>query len=329
MSNPSDTSAEGQNIVCVILTEAGAAVGLGHLTRCVALYDAFEACGVSCELVVAGEAPEHVVESRGVLLDDWRSSEAAALITKDADIAVIDSYHADLSTYRTVSETVAVPVYLDDTARIHYPRGFTVNGNPAAEKLSFARQSDSCYLLGSRYQLLRPEFAGLDQRAIREEVARVMIVSGGSDAAGMLSAVGAAVAAASPNIVLDVVDSPRTAAEMREAMLSADIAVTAAGQTLYELAATGTPAIAICVADNQVAQAKAFEEAGAITLAGTWGESDFLGRVQSSLRTLSPAAPRRAMSAAARNLVDGLGASRVASVCVDAALRSRQTSGRT
>ncbi len=38
---------------------------------------------------------------------------------------------------------------------------------------------------------------------------------------------------------------------MRDVMLSSDVAISAGGQTLYELARTGTPTVAVSVADNQ------------------------------------------------------------------------------
>ena len=39
--------------------------------------------------------------------------------------------------------------------------------------------------------------------------------------------------------------------DMRAIMATADLAVTAGGQTTYELAASGVPAVALCIAENQ------------------------------------------------------------------------------
>ena len=323
MTGASGAPAGRLNLNCAILTEAGATVGLGHLVRCVALYDAFDSLGATCQLVVAGDAPEHVVRTRSVHLRDWRSPEIAGDLAKRSGIAVIDSYTAGLATYETVAESAAIPVFVDDTARLRYPSGFVVNGNPEASALGFAERPGIQYLLGSRYQLLRREFGGLESRVIREHMERLLVVSGGSDTAGVLEEVIAALKRARPDLTLDIVDEPRTAEEMRGAMLAADAAVTAAGQTLYELAATGTPAVAICVAHNQVAQAKAFEHAGAIKFAGVWGEEDLLACVSESISALSDATVRRVMSESAQALVDGRGADRVAKAVVLAALEPR------
>jgi len=311
----------------VILTEAGPDVGLGHIGRCVALVDALETQGCSCRLVVAGEAPEYVVGSRETRVVDWYSAPSALKCVEAADIAVIDSYKAAAELYAVIAEAVQVVVCLDDTARLGYPRGIVVNGNPEAAKLGFLSRPDLEQLLGVEYQLLRSEFAGASPRSVRAVVERVLIVAGGGQAAAVRQALVAGVSTTFPHAVQDTVDSPRTALQMRDAMLEADLAVSAAGQTLYELAATGTPTVAVCVADNQVAQARAFEGAGALRLAGIWGETQTQERLLEHLSGLSSLDARVAVSTAARSLVDGLGASRVARVCVDSLERIRTGAG--
>jgi len=301
----------------VILTEAGPDVGLGHIGRCVALVDALEKQGCSCTLVIAGEAPGYVVGPRETHVRDWYSAQSAVKCVEAADIAVIDSYKATAGLYATVADAVPVLVCLDDTARLSYPRGIVVNGNPEAAKLGLVSRPDLKQLLGVEYQLLRSEFAGARPRSARAVVERILIVAGGGHAEAVREAMVAGASATFPYAVQDTVDSPRTAAEMRDAMLEADLAVSAAGQTLYELAATGTPTVAVCVADNQVAQARAFEGAGALRLAGIWGETQTQERLLDRLSGMASLDVRAAVSTAAHSLVDGLGATRVARVCVD------------
>ncbi|MDO8881040.1 MAG: bifunctional UDP-2,4-diacetamido-2,4,6-trideoxy-beta-L-altropyranose hydrolase/GNAT family N-acetyltransferase [Coriobacteriia bacterium] len=295
-----------------ILTEAGLEIGLGHLARCVALYDALEALGCACAIVVAGDAPAHIVGARRVRVADWRSPATAAEALAGADIAVVDSYLASGEVYAVVAEVVASAAYIDDTARLAYPRGFVVNGNPDAATLPWRAESAATRLLGVKYQLLRAEFAHSPERQVRERVQRVLVVSGGTDAADSLQALAAAARAAMRDAEIDVVDAPRPAAAMRDAMLAADVAVSAAGQTLYELAAVGTPTVAVTVAENQRAQAFALHRAGAVMLAGEWGETGTLEAIVRSLVRLEDPEMRAVYSAAARALVDGRGAERVA-----------------
>lgn len=307
----------------IFLTEAGATSGFGHLTRCVALYDALASLRCKCGLVVSGEAPCSVVGTRTRRFQDWRNPEAAQACVSGFDIVVVDSYVADIAVYRAIAEAVPVAVYFDDTARLRYPRGFVVNGNPDAPRLAFRTSQDAALLLGVQYQPVRAEFISALQRTARPRVERVLVVSGGSDVGGTRDLLSTAAKDSYPGAHVDVVESPRTAVEMADAMLRADVALSAAGQTLYELAATGTPTIAVCVAENQVAQALALHRVGAIRLSGQWGKPVVLSTLVAQLGSLELRDARAEMSASARALVDGQGASRVARSCVASALVAR------
>ncbi|MDA3936756.1 MAG: glycosyltransferase [Actinomycetota bacterium] len=309
------------------MTEAGPAVGLGHLARCVALYDAFCSIGFSCNLVVAGDAPSHITESRKVNLLDWHSSTVATGIVEGAGIVVIDSYLANQSVYRAVAERSRVAVYLDDTARLPYPSGFVVNGNPAASEIGIELGLGTTALLGPQYQILREQFSAGEPHPICPVIERILVVSGGADVKGALRAMAETAYTSLPTAELDLVDEPRTAQEMRDAMLAADIAVTAAGQTIYELAALGVPAVAVCVADNQVAQAQAFERAGALRIAGAWGRSNPMEHIPELLMDLAAPDIRACMSVAGQRLVDGRGAFRVAQMCSRAYRKTASRAG--
>lgn len=56
--------------------------------------------------------------------------------------------------------------------------------------------------------------------------------------------------------------------DMAALMSVCDLAISAAGTTLYELCALGVPTVSFTMADNQLVAAKAFDEAGAIPCAG-------------------------------------------------------------
>lgn len=301
-----------------LFTEAGHTVGLGHLTRCGALYDALEMLGCTCELVVTGAAAPHVVDGRRVRIEDWRSPSGFEHLAAGADIAVIDSYRADLRLYEQAAATIPVCVYLDDTARLAYPAGFVVNGNPGAASLAWPVAMQARPLLGVAYQLLRSEFAGSRAHKTRPVIGRILVLSGGTDAVGVLTDLEALAIRCFPDAEIDVVSGPRSAEEMRDSMLGADVALTAAGQTLYELAAAGTPAVVVTVADNQEAQALALADAGAIALAGPWSEARSMLEMERLLEELQTCDIRDEMSATARRLIDGHGPRRVARTVLDA-----------
>lgn len=109
---------------------------------------------------------------------------------------------------------------------------------------------------------------------------------------------------------------------MARLMASCDLAISAAGTTLYELCALAIPSACFILADNQKASAQAFAEAGAIPLLGDvrtesekvmqsaaeWTASMLNGFCREQF--LSPS--MKQASASMRQLVDGKGSDRIA-----------------
>jgi UDP-2,4-diacetamido-2,4,6-trideoxy-beta-L-altropyranose hydrolase len=98
-------------------------------------------------------------------------------------------------------------------------------------------------------------------------------------------------------------------------MAEADMAVSAGGQTLYELAATGLPTVAISLASNQEGNLSALALVPTLLRAPVPGmaASDEWLAVTHAVRALATDHQlRHQMSEAGRRLVDGRGADRVA-----------------
>jgi spore coat polysaccharide biosynthesis predicted glycosyltransferase SpsG/L-amino acid N-acyltransferase YncA len=306
----------------VLLTEDSHEIGSGHLSRCVALADALRHLGATCTLVVRGDAPSHLTAGHTCAVADWLQLPILDEQVSGADIVVVDSYVAPLEIYEHLAATVPVGVWFDDNARVVYPLGIVVNGSPAASSPSYAGGKKEL-LLGPTYQVLREPFWHVPARSTEPSIGRVLVVFGGSGARGLVRELTAVLAETLPEAFIDVVDAPRSALEMRDSMLAADIAISAAGQTLYELAATATPTIAVCVADNQVAQARALAAAGVIEFAGLRADSGIAQSVTMSVERVAAASVRERMSHAALSLIDGRGALRVARRAIARVLVSR------
>ncbi|HXJ81457.1 MAG TPA: hypothetical protein VMS64_22600 [Candidatus Methylomirabilis sp.] len=321
------------------ITEGGPIVGLGHLSRCAALCRAAAAGGTRVSVLVPEPSPARPL-LRGidvaVLRSAWQTdrAEARALLARVApDVIVVDSYSASpdfLASLRGIAPVAAV----DDMADRLLPVDVIVNGGAGAETLPYDRRPDTTYLLGPRYALLDPVYAATPSRAVAKRTRRVLVcVGGGQQVDTALTALGA-VDRALDGCVVDVVagasgtmtwELDGAAREMRnlvvihrdrfglrDLMLRADLAVSGAGVTLLELAATATPMVAIALADNQRPNFEALTKAGVALGAGAAGDPDLGLAIEASVRRLAgDAASREEMGARGRALVDGQGASRV------------------
>ncbi len=332
-----------------ILTEGSRSAGLGHVSRCTALYQAFEAAGLSPRLIVSGdETAASLLAGRSYDLFDWKEDTGRLLgMTAGADIVVIDSYLAGPGLYREISETAGTAVYIDDDLRIDYPAGIVVNGTVFAERFGYPRRDGVVHLLGSRYAMLRREFWDVPVKEAGERVETVLITLGGDDARDLTPRILALLNERVPELNkrviigkgfrepgrIEALRDERTeliycpdARGMRVAMLASDVAVSAAGQTLYELARVGVPTVAVAVADNQMGNVRGWLDAGFIEYAGWWSDGETLVNVVSCLdRLMRRGEIRERMSEAGRRLVDGRGARRIVRECIGQSLARHVT----
>jgi RimJ/RimL family protein N-acetyltransferase len=110
---------------------------------------------------------------------------------------------------------------------------------------------------------------------------------------------------------------------MAELMASADVAISAAGSTCWELCLLGLPALLVDVAANQTALAKELDRRGcAIHI----GDRAVTARtIADQLKSLSGSYElRQSLSRRCRELVDGRGASRVADILLGREIRLRR-----
>jgi spore coat polysaccharide biosynthesis predicted glycosyltransferase SpsG len=98
---------------------------------------------------------------------------------------------------------------------------------------------------------------------------------------------------------------------MPQLMAWADVAISAAGSTCWEMAYMGLPALLIVLAENQLSSAAGLDEVGAALNLGWFDDlSDTV--MKDSLRALlANVERRRQMSRYGRTLVDGMGTARV------------------
>ncbi len=238
-----------------LLTEAGAKVGYGHISRIRALAHFLWTAGFGAQIFIAPEDSFEALADEKLL--DWRSASI-----KGFDFVVIDSYLADAPTYARLAKNRPA-LFFDDAQRIKYPKGIILNGALGAENI-YEKDAKHRYLLGEKYLLLRPEFQN-PKESHAHKITNVLLTLGAKDIRNLSPSLIESIRRYDPNvrihqIITDAYDEADqnityhknlTATDVANVMRSCDIAVTAGGQSLVELCALGIPTLSITIADNQ------------------------------------------------------------------------------
>lgn len=312
-----------------IITEAGKKVGFGHLTRCISLYEAFDENNIDTELIIDGDdSCEIMLNEKKYKRFNWVDNKEMLFVEiMDSDIVVVDSYLAKEDFYRQLSKQVNLAVYIDDNKRINYPAGVVVNISIYAKELDYPRKKEIRYILGPRFALLRKEYWNIPQKTINNVVENILVTFGGNDSKNMTFKILNKLNTDFPQLLkyviigqaftnieeLENIRDARTtfiyspdAETMKKFMLKSDIAISAGGQTLYELARTATPTVAICVAENQRLALEAWDKKGFIEYLG-WHEKAE-EHVSEAIKNIAPTTERKKRGEIGKKFIDGQGA---------------------
>jgi CMP-N-acetylneuraminic acid synthetase/spore coat polysaccharide biosynthesis predicted glycosyltransferase SpsG len=177
---------------------------------------------------------------------------------------------------------------------------------------------------GAAYATLRSEFLDLPAKPIRDQPERVLVTFGGTDPGGLGPRCARLLAdsiearirvvtgfGASPEPYPSNAEVVSGEVSMAEEMMAADLAVTSAGRTVYEAAATGTPVVVLAANAREATHAHLGYASGVVFL-GIGSLVDDQHIVQSVQRLLADPALRAELSRRLRASIDGRGAVRIA-----------------
>lgn len=271
------------------------------------------------------------------------SRRAAALAAEQkAQWVVVDGYQFGAEYQEALKAAGFRVLVLEDYGHSgRYSADLVLDQSVCADRSLYENRSPNTrLLLGPRYCLLRREFVTgrPGERDIRPQAQRVLVTMGGSDPGNLtacaIEALGltdverlevkVVVGGSNPRYELlrQLAEKLRPrpgikitvqadVADMAELMTWADVAISAAGSTCWELCLSGLPSLLIDAAANQTALARELDRLGcAIHLGGPREASaakiaEELGRLARSPEL------RRSLSQRSRRLVDGHGARRV------------------
>lgn len=345
----------GHVMRCLALAQAWQEAGGTVLVVCALLTPGLEA-----RLQAEGIAVAHLDAEPGSAQD---AAETLALAERvGAGWVIVDGYAFSGEYQRAIARAGLPLLAIDDFGHAgHYWAGLVLNQNlDAREELYPSREPATRLLLGTGHALLRREFWPWHgrSRTVPETARRVLVTMGGADPGNAtlrviealhqvgLPGLEAKVVVGGSNPHVETIrqvtrtasgpgqvggawqsESPveliENASNMPDLMAWADVAVSSAGTTCWELAFMRLPALLLVLADNQRPNAQELARLGAAVSLG-WHADLAPEPMAVALRALlGDAEARRSMAQAGGGLVDGRGADRVTRLLAQGAVRAR------
>jgi spore coat polysaccharide biosynthesis predicted glycosyltransferase SpsG len=245
--------------------------------------------GFGVELVSCGLAPslQSLAASCGIEVVELscapRSSEDAQFVlTRNAAIVVVDGYAFSREFFASLELSNTSFAVIDDNAETNaLSPNAVINQNPHAAASMYAHmKGNPKLLLGLQYAMVRKEVCEVAALHLPTREGEVFVAMGGADFLGLTAPIVEALAETGLQMRVAVghANTQRehvqkladqhghvTLIEQRDyvsSLASAHVAVLAAGSSLWEACAVGTPSIGLVVADNQVASANAAAKLG-------------------------------------------------------------------
>lgn len=330
-------------------------IGMGHIMRCLSIAEALRRQGAEVLFLTADEKPVKLIEERGfaakILFTYYDEMEVElpqllSIFMGDGGSAqqekpkiLVDSYFVTEFYLRNLGLSAKV-ILMDDEKRAVYPCDGLVNYNIYGKTLGYEEEypPKTRLFLGCGYMPLRGQFGDRNYE-VRDRAEHVLLTTGGGDGchmalavAGRLLSEGQEKAGLTWHIVCgpyqpDTEELEKLAAgngmlqihknmtDLSELMGNCDIAVSAAGSTLYELCSIGVPTVGFYFAENQRRNMEAFGKLTPVMNAGDFSVYpervlDFILKEVEML--CGEKELREKISRAMRGIVDGKGADRLA-----------------
>lgn len=273
-----------------IRADGGATIGMGHIMRTLVLAkelskteEVFYIC--KSENSISGKYKSGIkkVREEGFevkLIDENNIFEGLSNIC--ADILITDSYEVNEEYFNNTKNIFNKTGYIDDNNLLsYYNVDFLINQNLGAEEYKYNVNEYTELLLGTKYVLLREEFRELvKNRDVETTVKDILVTIGGADPNYITESIVKMIKDLDFNFhiivgpsfkdikTLEEMESENVKlhfnANMSKLMSNSDLAISACGSTLYELAACEVPTIGIIAAENQEKLASTMHKKGMI-----------------------------------------------------------------
>ena len=275
--------------VAVLRADASSSIGVGHVMRSLSLGEALLDEGFGVELVSFELAPslQSLASSCGIDVVELscapRSKEDAQFVLqRSASVVVVDGYEFSREFFEVLEASSTAFAVVDDNAETNAQSpSVVINQNPHASSAMYEQlDGNPKLLLGLPFAMVRKEVREVAAKNLPTREGEVFVAMGGADFLGLTAPIVEALAETGLQICVAIGHANTQRALIQKladqlgnvtlieqqdyvaSLASAQVAVLAAGSSLWEACAVGTPSIGLVVADNQFASANAAKKLG-------------------------------------------------------------------
>lgn len=331
----------------IVRVDATETIGIGHLMRCLTLACEWRkrmgpvifVSSCSSELMIEKIKAEGITivetDMDRPFIDDLE--EIRSVISKtNARWLVLDGYHFGREYHESITSLECRLLVMDDYHHLpDYHVDILVNPNINASQINYNCAPGTIKLTGSEYVLLRNEFLKSPRkRQTTEKVQNILITMGGADPDNLSEFILKSLnhidrsklnirvligpgfefleklkkTANDNRFAVELIVNPKSVSQQ---MLWADMAISSAGSTCWELAYLGLPSLLIVAAENQRMNAQAFAGEKAFLNLGSYRDQTEKTLAVTIEKFMDDVPTRELMFKRQQKLVDGRGAERI------------------
>ena len=331
-----------------LLAEAGVVVGTGHLVEALTLTADLENHGLRPLLVTTVEAPPGLlagaripIKTLSSLNSEVLGDTARQLVADGVKLAVTNVREISNEQVSAISRAGLRVVCIDEFGGRHLDCSVVINPSPIRSRHNYTSDTPGFRIYGGiEYLALSPQYTRLHStpRHFAHGIQSVVVTLGGVDRTGATLRVARALqgwdSESERNIVLgaafpwggeleEIVAGSRGAWKIHrnlpclaDLLVTADVAISAGGNTLFEIACVGTPPLVLFEDAHEGENGRSFEEQGFGVCLGRGVEVP-LDSIREALDRFEDPAVRRAQCEVGKRLVDGEGASRIRGILTE------------
>lgn len=325
-------------------------IASGHIMRCLSIANVFRDEGEKVIFLLSDNNAEKVISSQNfdfiILNSQWndllKETEKVnkILVRYSKPLVIIDTYSVCRKYVETIlpySQVCYLGSKKEYLGRLYALINYNIDIDKNFYELNY-RKDNTILMLGSKYAPLRKEFQNY-KPYLKRKVSHILLTTGNTDKQNIVGSIldGIYEFVKENNIIIDVVigsmfvyknvfkekysDSNyiilhENVTCMSSLMKKCELAVSANGTTVYELAAMGIPAITFSIVEEQIESAECFSRLNAAKYCGSsYNNHDkCLNKILNAIKEYCFDYNKRAeLSNIAHKLIDGNGCKRIVS----------------